>query len=121
VKLLADLHISPRTVSFLRSLGHDVGVSTRSCLGTRATRRSSYERFRENRVVLTQDLDFSALVAVAGMTGPSLISLRLVSSRVEVVNAILEKVLPELEADVRRGSAITVENGRTRRRRLPIE
>jgi hypothetical protein len=23
VKLLADLHISPRTVSFLRSLGHD--------------------------------------------------------------------------------------------------
>lgn len=120
MKLLADLHISPRTVSFLRSLGHDV-VRVDEILPRNASDAAIVARaIEDTRAVLTQDLDFSAIVALAGKRVPSLISLRLASSRVEVVNAVLEKVLPDLEADVRQGSVIIVEDMRTRRRPLPI-
>jgi len=120
VKLLADLHISPRTVSFLRSLGYDV-VRVDDLMPAQASDAEIVERAaKEDRAVLTQDMDFSALVALAGATAPSLISLRLSSSRVESVNAVLERVLAGLEEDVRVGSAITIEDARIRRRRLPI-
>jgi len=120
VRLLADLHISPATVSFLRSLGHHVVRVDEVLPNTASDAEILVRAAQESRAVLTQDLDFSALVAVAGMRAPSLISLRLSSSRVEFVNAVLEKVLPTLEADVIVGMAITVEDSRVRRRPLPI-
>jgi hypothetical protein len=49
-----------------------------------------------------------------------LISLRLSSSRIEFVNAILERVLPLVERDVAAGAIVTVEDSRIRMRRLPI-
>jgi predicted nuclease of predicted toxin-antitoxin system len=118
VRLLADLHISPATVSFLRSLGHDVVRVDEVLPNTASDAEILVRAAQESRAVLTQDLDFSALVAVAGMR--SLVSLRLSSSRVEFVNAVLEKVLPTLEAEVIAGMAITVEDSRVRRRPLPI-
>jgi len=48
---------------------------------------------------LTQDLDLSEIIALSGKMKPSLISLRLSSSHIEFVNAILEKVLPRIEKD----------------------
>ena len=74
----------------------------------------------DERVVLTQDLRFSAILGRAGQRAPSLISLRLSSSRIEFVNAILERVLPRVERDVAAGAIVTVEDSRIRTRRLPI-
>lgn len=120
MRLLADMHISPRTVEFLRSLGHDV-VRVDEVLPTTASDEAIIARAaEESRAVLTQDLDFSAAIALAGMSAPSLISVRLYSSRIEYVNAILQKVLPVLEQDVVAGMIITVEDHRLRRRRLPV-
>ena len=51
---------------------------------------------------------------------PSLISRRLSSSRIEYVNTVLQKVLPDLEQDVLVGMMITVEDLRIRRRTLPV-
>ena len=42
--------------------------------------------------VLTQDLDFSAIVALSGATAPSIVSLQLVSSRIEIANRRLRDV-----------------------------
>ena len=74
----------------------------------------------DRRVVLTQDLRLSAILARGGQRAPSLISLRLSSSRIELVNAILERVLPLVERDVAAGAIVTVEDSRIRTRRLPI-
>ncbi len=73
-----------------------------------------------DRVILTQDLDFSEIISLSGNTKPSLITLRLSSSRIEFVNTILEKVLPGLESDVRKGVIVTVEDNRIRIRKLPV-
>lgn len=75
---------------------------------------------QEGRVILSQDLDFSALVALGGGRAPSVITLRLSSSRVEHVNATLAKVLPGLEEAVAEGAVVTIEDTRVRRRRLPV-
>ena len=120
MRLLADMHISPRTVEFLRSLGYDV-VRVNAILPATASDETIVARaIEESRTVLTQDLDLSATIALAGKSVPSLISLRLFSSRVEYVNALLQKVLPDLEQDVLVGMMITVEDQRIRRRPLPV-
>jgi predicted nuclease of predicted toxin-antitoxin system len=121
VKILADQHISPRTVEFLQSLGHDaIRVSDR--LPVNASDRAILALARqERRVVLTQDLDFSVLITLAGETQPSIITLRLESPRVERVNEVLRSVLPRLADAVEKGAIVTVEDARFRVRRLPIE
>lgn len=98
MRILADLNISPRTVEFLRSLGHHV-----------------------LRVDETLPITASDIIALSGKNVPSLISLRLSSSSIEYVNAVLQKVLPALEQDVLEGMIITVEDQSIRRRKLPIE
>ena len=121
MRLLADMHIAPRTVRFLRSLGHDV-VRVDELLQSTATDVAIVAAAtREGRSILTQDLDFSAVVALSGRTAPSVISLRLSSSRVERVNAVLQEVLPGVEQDLLHGAIVTVQDGRVRIRRLPVE
>jgi predicted nuclease of predicted toxin-antitoxin system len=118
--LLADLNIAPRTVAFLRSLGHDV-VRVDEMLPPSADDVTIVASARQDgRAILTQDLDFSAIVALSGLSAPSVISLRLTSSRVETVNALLQVVLPAIESDVGAGAIVTVDEHRLRRRALPI-
>ena len=120
MRLLADLHVAPRTVEFLRSLGHDL-VRVTDVLPATATDEAIVARAAEDgRAILTQDLDFSAIVGLSGNKAPSVISLRLSSSRIEYVNEVLQKVLPALEQDVLDGAIVSVEDSRVRRRRLPI-
>jgi predicted nuclease of predicted toxin-antitoxin system len=121
MKLLADMHIAPTTVRFRRSLGHDV-VRVDEVLHPSASDEAIVAASaREGRHILTQDLDFSAVVALSGRTVPSVISLRLSSSRVERVNAVLQDVLPAVETDLLQGGIVTVQDRRVRIRRLPLE
>lgn len=70
--------------------------------------------------MVTQDLDFSALLALGGHRRPSLITLRLLVSDPNRVTRRLLQVLPHVEAALRDGSAVTVEDVTLRVRRLPI-
>ena len=114
------MHISPRTVQFLRSLGHEA-LRVNEVLPSAATDQEVIDFARvDRRVILTQDLDFSAKIALSGTRAPSLISLRVSSSQIEHVNSVLERVLPTLEEVVIDGVIATVENQRVRQRKLPI-
>ena len=65
MRLLADLHISPQTVTFLGTLGHDV-VRVGDVLAINATDQLIIEHARRDaRIILTQDLDFSRIIASA--------------------------------------------------------
>ncbi len=69
MRLLADLNIARRTVAFLRSLGHDV-VRVDEVLAPTAEDAAIVTLARQDqRTVLTQDLDFSAIVALSGRRG----------------------------------------------------
>lgn len=120
MKILADMHISPVTVQFLRDLGHDV-VRVNEILPADTSDNTIVETaIKSERVILTQDLDFSEIIAFSGNAYPSLISLRLSSSRIEYVNLILKSALSRIKKHVKEGSIISVEDKRIRIRKLPV-
>lgn len=63
MKLLADLYISPRTVEFLRSLAHDVVRVNEILPVTTPDEIIVAQAAQEQRTILTQDLDLSAIIA----------------------------------------------------------
>lgn len=120
MRLLADLHIAPRTVQFLRTLGHDV-LRVTDLLPATASDEIIVERAaQDQRIILTQDLDMTAIIALSRRQYPSLVTLRLSSVRIEFVNTVLQRTLPVLEYDLRQGALVTIEDHRIRVRRLPL-
>lgn len=92
MKLLADAHISPRTVAFLRGLGHDVVRVGTDCLSSTASDAAIVvAAVADARIILTHDVDFSAIVALSGATKPSVVLLRLGTARIAVVNDVLKR------------------------------
>ena len=120
MRLLDDLNVAPRTVEFLRSRGHDVVRSDALLPGTASDAEIVETALREARTIRTHDLDFSALVALSGRSRPSVISLRLSSSRIERVNQRLQEVLVAIATELESGAIVSVEDGGVRARSLPI-
>jgi predicted nuclease of predicted toxin-antitoxin system len=120
LRFIADVHISPLTVMALHRQGYDI-LRVTDILPATAPDAEILEFARvENRIVLTQDLDFSALVALGSYVQPSLVTLRLSSAQPNVVSQRLLEVLPDLEQVLIDGSAVTVEDKAVRFRKLPI-
>jgi predicted nuclease of predicted toxin-antitoxin system len=120
LRFLADMNLSPITVDILQREGWDmVRVSTLLPANASDAEILALAR-RQNRVVVTQDLDFSALLALGGYAQPSLITLRLSNTDPSLVTERLRQILPQSEQALREGSAITVDDSTLRIRRLPI-
>ena len=110
IRLLADVHISPKTVGDLQKQGYKIMRSS-EFLPANAPDINILEFARtENWVVLTQDLDFSMLVALSRYSQPSLITLRLSSAKPDIVTQKLLDVLPQIEEALQEGSAITIQD-----------
>lgn len=121
IRLLADMNISPRTVEALRQHGWDI-VRVSQCLPVKASDQEILDLARrEDRVLVTQDLDFSALLALGGYERPSLITIRLTVADPKTITRRLLEMLPQCGQVLQEGCAITVENVTTRVRRLPVE
>ena len=120
IRLLADVHISPKTVADLQKQGYEIMRSS-EFLPANAPDINILEFARtENWVVLTQDLDFSMLVALSRYSQPSLITLRLSSAKPDIVTQKLLEVLPQIEEALQEGSAITIQDESIRIRTLPV-
>lgn len=121
MRFLADAGISPRTVDFLRQLGHEA-VHVRTLGMQRAADREVIDRARaDSSVVLTFDLDFGEVLAAGVLDRPSVILFRLADERSDSVNQRLSTVLAERLGELESGALILVENTRYRVRKLPIK
>lgn len=105
----------PSHSEFLRSLGHDICRVTDLLPATSSDYKIVECAAQEHRVILTQDLDYSSIIALSGQRTPSLLSLRLNSSKFEIVNAVLQQMLPVLESELEEDALVTVEDQRVRR------
>lgn len=74
----------------------------------------------EERIVVTLDADFHALLALDVATTPSVIRIRIERLRAQALTDLLLTVIAECREDLEQGSAITVEPSRIRIRRLPL-
>ena len=120
LRLLADVHISPITVAELQASGYEIHRVT-EVLPAYASDAEIIERARhEESVIVTQDLDFSALIAQSGLNHPSVISLRVGDAKPQVISRILKTALPLIEGDLLEGAIVSLEETQFRVRKLPI-
>ena len=115
------MNISPYTVTALQESGWDA-VRVSEILPADASDETILERARDDgRVVITQDLDFSALLALSDYRRPSLVTLRLTKSDPDTINEILISLIPKIEDDLHQGCMVTVDDVSVRKRPLPIQ
>lgn len=97
MRFLADAGILPKTVEFLKQLGHEV-THVRTLGLQRAPDADIVERARtDGSIVLSFDLDFGDILALGVMNKPSAILFRLADERADSVNARLSKKHPQLD------------------------
>lgn len=120
MKFIADMGISQTTVQWLKELGFDA-VHVRDRNLQRSTDTEIVETAKkENRIVITCDLDFGDIISASGETYPSAIILRLENETPDNVNRRLRQVLAESSEILIRGAIISVEETRHRVRSLPV-
>jgi predicted nuclease of predicted toxin-antitoxin system len=117
MRFLADQDVYAATVKLLRERGHD--VVTASELGR--ARSSDLDLLQTaiqgQRIFVTRDRDFGALVFVTGIKG-GVIYLRILPSNIRIVHAELIRVLDQYDETELLSALVVVEAGRHRLRRI---
>ncbi len=112
--------VSQQVVEWLRTNGHDVVHLREEELQRLPNGEIFQKAAREQRIVLTLDLDFGETLAASGDQIVSVILFRLRNTRTTFVIQRLEDVLTHSSADLTQGAIVIVEDGRHRVRSLPI-
>jgi len=120
VNFLVDMPLSPTLAQWLKAQGHDAVHASAVGLDRASDPEIMARAVQESRTVVTADLDYPRLLAVAQATGPSLILFRGGDwSDADIIARISEVLAGQNESDIAH-SILVVERGRVRRRRLPI-
>ena len=120
LKFFADECISPSTVSFLIKQGYKAEHAEDAKMsGAKDAEILDYTA-KNDMVLITQDLDFSALLALSGNSHPGVITIRLRFPSPENVNNSLKKLLDLQTEEQIQGSIIILEETKIRFRRIPI-
>lgn len=120
MRFLADMGIGGRVVQWLRNHGHDVRHLTDEGLQRLPNGKIFDKGVAENRVILTFDLDFGEIAALAKGRRASIVVFRLRNTSSEHVIRRLSVVLEESMAALEKRAVVAVEESRHRIRYLPI-
>jgi predicted nuclease of predicted toxin-antitoxin system len=120
MKLLIDMNLSPRWVKALHEAG--IEASHWSSLGPANASDAAIMAFARTNgyVVLTHDLDFSAILAATQGAQPSVVQIRAGDVRPETVGPTLIEALQQMSAQLEEGALLTVDPARARLRVLPL-
>ena len=121
MKFLADMGISPKTVAFLQSLGHDTLHLHAQGLDRSSDSSILEKACNEQRVLLTHDLDFGELIAAGGTKLPSVVIFRLRNMHHDRVDRYLDRIVAQHQNALEQGAVISVTEGRIRVRLLPLQ
>lgn len=120
MKLLLDMNLSPDWVPVLEAAGHEakhwsrVGAHSAPDTAIMAWAREA------GHVVLTQDLDYGALLFATQATAPSVVVLRTEDSRPKSIGGLVVAALKSAENDLVSGALVTVDPRRARINTLPL-
>ena len=120
LKFIADIHISPLTVKALQNKGYDIVRITDKLPATASDKEIIQLAHQEKAVIITQDLDFSAIIAQSGLNGPSVVSLRVANAKPDIIARLLITVLPLIETELAVGAIISIDEREYRVKKLPV-
>lgn len=117
MNFLADQDVYAVTIKFMRDMGHDVLPA--AALGMANARdvellRTAHD---QQRIFVTRDRDFGALVFVHA-SGPGVIYLRILPSTQQAVHTELARVLTLYSEQQLQASFVVIEPGRHRIRKV---
>ena len=121
MKFLIDMNLSPRWVTFLSDAGFEAahwsspGANSATDLQIMAFAKAN------NYIVLTHDLDFSAILAANHGTKPSVVQIRTDNVSQEVIGKQVISALQQLESELEEGALLTIDTNRARLRILPFQ
>ena len=120
MKILVDMNLSPLWAGFLVESGFE--ALHWSTLGDHHADDGELLAWcrTQHAVLFTHDLDFSALIALAGTKGPSVIQIRTQDLLPEDVGEMLVGVLREHEKQLLHGAIVSIVEDGARVRVLPI-
>lgn len=120
MKILVDMNMTPEWVPFFATQG----IESRhwSTVGDPRSEDDTVLAWAREHgwIVFTNDLDFGALLAKAGTTGPSVIQARTQDLLPAGLGQTLTEILRRFEIELDRGALIVVEPASARVRVLPI-
>lgn len=120
LEFIADMNISPLTVDELRKKGWDiVRVSEIMSVKTKDIEILIFAK-KNNKVLISQDLDFSMLLAVGGYQKPSVINLRLNNATPNFITTRIIEIVYEMVKELQEGIVVSVDETSARFRNLPI-
>jgi len=120
-RLLLDQGLPRSTGALLHVSGWDIRHVSEIGM-SRADDAAILEQGRsDNRVCVTLDADFHALLATSGERRPSVIRIRKEGLDAAALAAMLEAVWPRIQSAVAEGAMVTITDRSVRIRRLPIE
>ncbi len=115
------MNISPLTVGDLRKLGWDI-VRVPEIMDRKSKDIDILTYARDhNKVVITQDLDFSSLLALGEYGKPSVINLRFENAKPDFITNRIVEIVKEFEKELDEGIVVSVDEISARYRNLPIE
>ncbi len=120
MNFLADMGVSLKVVEWLRSQEHNVKHLREQGLQKLGDQDIFELARREDRILLTFDLDFGEIIAFANTPVVNTVIFRLSNAKSSVVIQRLQKTLLVLEEKLNESVIILVEDGRIRVRKLPI-
>lgn len=121
MKLLVDMNLSPRWIPFLCDAGWE--ATHWSTVGKANAGDSEIMTFAaaNDYVVLTNDLDFAAILAASRRRKPSVAQIRAQDLNPNVIGKQIVAALQHVQTELEAGALLTIESDRTRLRVLPFE
>jgi predicted nuclease of predicted toxin-antitoxin system len=120
MKLLVDMNLSPRWVTLLAGAGIEaVHWSTLGQANAPDAEIMAYAG-ANGYVVLTHDLDFSAILAATHGEKPSVVQIRTDDLNLGEVGKQVIAALLQTTSDLEEGALLTIDPKRTRLRLLPL-
>ncbi|HYP56158.1 MAG TPA: DUF5615 family PIN-like protein [Solirubrobacterales bacterium] len=121
MKLLLDANLSPEVGRRLEEAGHDAIHVGDIGLLSAPDPEILQAAANEERVLLTADADFGALLALGSMASPSVLLLRSADHLRPVEQAeLISANLPSMAEDLKRGAIASLTRDRLRVRVLPV-
>lgn len=120
MKLLVDMNLSPRWTELLHDAGWEaVHWSAVGKFNAPDSEVMAYAA-QHDYVVLTLDLDFSAILAATHGEKPSVVQIRTEDVSPRVIGPHVTAALRHMESELRAGALLTIDSRRTRVRLLPL-
>jgi predicted nuclease of predicted toxin-antitoxin system len=121
VKLLVDMNLSPSWVDRLTRHGFEAVHWSTIGAATAPDVEILVWANEHQFVVITNDLDFSAILAASAGASPSVVQVRSQDLLSDEAVSVVAMALEARREDIERGALLSIDDGGTRVRMLPLK